>query len=235
MTAKAERRVFFSIASIVCQVLLLGSIVSMLFVGAGIVTSGAVSGRAEQSEPVSAATVLANLPGTESENDGSSSATGSGVDVPNAAGIPIPKPLEAVLNSDTASQSILNAWLGDIPARDRRAFIAGLTQVIAAANQHSASWEWDDRQRYVAAAMSEYARIDIDRFAELADAQKQAAGKLAGYRAAMGTLIGVAATLTLLLTVMAIERNTRPRVESERPSPSRAAEPDGMLSNSERA
>ena len=235
MTAKAERRVFFSVALIVCRVLLLGSIVSMLFVGAGIVTSGAVSRPTAQLGPIPAATVLANIPGTESENDGSSSATGSGVDVSNAGGIPIPKPLEAVLNSDTASQSILNAWLGDIPARGRPAFIEGLAKVIAAANRHAASWEWDNRQRYVAAAMSEYARIDIDRFAELADAQKQAAGKLASYRGAMGTLMGVAATLTLLLTVMAIERNTRPRVESARPSSSRATEADGMLSNSERA
>ena len=59
--------------------------------------------------------------------------------------------------------------------------------------------------------MSEYARMDIDRLTEIADARKRAAKKLVDYRSAMGTLLGVAATLTLLLTVMAIERNTRPR------------------------
>lgn len=60
-------------------------------------------------------------------------------------------------------------------------------------------------------AMSEYARMDIDRLIEIADARERAAKKLVDYRSAMGTLLGVAATLTLLLTVMAIERNTRPR------------------------
>ncbi|MGG1947331.1 hypothetical protein AB1286_21515 [Trinickia sp. NRRL B-1857] len=114
------------------------------------------------------------------------------------------------MTSDTTSQPILNAWLDAIPTRDRRSFVAGLTKVVTAADQHAASWEWDNRQRYVAAAMSEYARIDIDRVTEIADSQKRTAEKLADYRSALGTLLGVAATLTLLLTVMAIERNTRP-------------------------
>ena len=219
MTVKAERRVFFSFAAIVCQVLLLGAIVSILFVGIGIVNSGTASRQVDGIVPVSVGTVLASIPGTQSENDGSSSAQGSGIDVPNAAGIPIPKPLNAVLMSDTTSQPILNAWLDDIPARDRPAFVAGLTQVVTAANQHAASWEWDNRQRYVAAAMSEYARIDIDRVTELANAQKRTAEKLTDYRSALGTLLGVAATLTLLLTVMAIERNTRPRAVAMPPMP----------------
>jgi hypothetical protein len=223
MTAKAERRVFFSIAAMVCQVLLLGAVVSMLFVGVGMVTSGAGSRHVGDFAQVSAETVLSSIPGTQSENDGSSSAQGSGIDVPNAAGIPIPKPLNAILISDTASQPILNGWLDDIPARDRRAFVAGLTNVVTAANRHAASWEWDNRQRYVAAAMSEYARINIDRLTERAAAQKRTADKLADYRSALGTLLGVAATLTLLLTVMAIERNTRPRPAPMQPSPPSAS------------
>ncbi|WP_442808814.1 hypothetical protein [Trinickia soli] len=211
MTVKAERHVFFSIATIVCRVLLLGAIVSMLFVGIGMVSSGAGAGQAEDIVPVSVGAVLAGVPSTQSENDGSSSAPGPGYDVPNAAGIEIPKPLGAILIRDTTSQPILNAWLDNVPARDRRDFVAGLTKVITAANEHAASWEWDNRQRYVAAAMSEYARMDIDRLTEIADARKRTAAKLADYRSAMGTLLGVVATLTLLLTVMAIERNTRPR------------------------
>ncbi|PMS18089.1 hypothetical protein C0Z18_17785 [Trinickia dabaoshanensis] len=211
MTANAERHVFFSIAAMVCRVLLVGAIVSMLFVGISMIARGAGGNQAKDIVPVSVATVLADIPGTQSENDGSSSAAGPGYEVPNAAGIQIPKPLVAVLTRDATSQRILNAWLDDIPARDRRDFVAGLTKVINAANEHTASWEWDNRQRYVAAAMSEYARMAIDRVTEIADAQKRAAEQLAGYRNAMGTLLGIAATLTLLLTVMAIERNTRPR------------------------
>lgn len=218
MIAKAERRVFFSIATTVCRVLLLGAIVSILFDGVAVVTSGAVASRVNDILPISVDAVIASIPGAQSDNDGSLSVQNSGIDVPNAVGIPIPTPLNAVLTSDTTSQSVLNAWLSDIPTRDRRAFVAGLSKVITAANKHSASWEWDNRQRYVAAAMSEYARMNIDRLTEIADARKHSADKLADYRNAMGTLLGVAATLTLLLTVMAIERNTRPRVEPAQPS-----------------
>lgn len=213
MTAKPQRRMFFSFATVVCQVLLFGATVSLLFVGIGIAANGAAGRQADDIVSMSASTVLAAIPGTQSDNDGSLNTQASGIDVPNAAGIPIPKPLNAILDSDTTSQPILNAWLDDIPARDRRAFVAGLAKVVTAADQHAASWEWDNRQRYVATAMSEYARINIDHFAQVADARKHSAEKLADYRSALGTLFGVMATLTLLLTVMAIERNTRPRVE----------------------
>ena len=219
MKSKAERRVFFSIAAFVCQALLFGAVVSMLFVGIGMMRSGTVAGHARNNVPVSVDTVLASIPGTQSENDGSTHSQGADIDVPNAAGIVIPAPQPAVLTSDTTSEPILNGSLDDIPARDRRAFVAGLTKVVTAANRHAASWEWDNRQRYVAAAMSEYARIDIDRVTELANAQKRTAEKLADYRSALGTLLGVAATLTLLLTVMAIERNTRPRAVAMPPMP----------------
>ncbi len=218
MTAKAERRVFFSIAGIVCKVLLFGAIVSMLFVGVGIVTSSAVAGHANDFVPVSLDAVLADIPGTQSENDGSGGEPSSGIDVSNAVGMKIPGPLMAVLTSDTTSQHILNSWLDVVPVRDRGEFIAGLAKVVTAANQRAASWEWDNRQRYIAAAMSEYARISIDRITEIADARKQSAEKLARYRNALGTLLGIAATLTLLLTVMAIERNTRPCVGVGQPS-----------------
>ncbi|MGN6665788.1 MAG: hypothetical protein ACTHKH_02260 [Trinickia sp.] len=211
MTVKAERRIFFSIAATVCRVLLLGAIVSMLFVGISIATQSAVAGHVDDIVPVSVDTVLASIPGKQSDNDGFSSSQAASIDVPNAAGIRIPKPLNAVLTSDTASQPILNAWLDNVPMGYRRQFVAGLAKVVTSANQHAVSWEWDNRQRYVATAMGEYARITIDRLSELADERKRAADKLADYRSAMGTLMGIAATLTLLLTVMAIERNTRPR------------------------
>ncbi|WP_157977821.1 hypothetical protein [Paraburkholderia kururiensis] len=208
MTAKAERRVFFSIARVLCQILLGGALAAIAALGISLVAGKAAfpSGNAA---PVSVATVLAAVPGTQSANDDFFNAQDSGIDVPNAMGIPIPKPLNTVLTSDTSSQSILNGWLGDIPVQGRRTFVDGLAAVVAAANQHAAAWEWDNRQHYVAAAMSEYARLTIERIAAMADARKQAAEKLETYREAFGTLLGVAATLTLLLTVLAIERNTR--------------------------
>lgn len=208
MTAKAERRVFFSIARVLCQILLGGALAAIAALGISLV-AGKAAFPSDNAAPVSVATVLAAVPGTQSANDDFFNTQDSGVDVPNAMGIPIPKPLNAVLTSDTSSQSILNGWLGDIPVQGRRTFVDGLAAVVAAANQHAAAWEWDNRQRYVAAAMSEYARLTIERIAAMADARKQAAEKLETYREAFGTLLGVAATLTLLLTVLAIERNTR--------------------------
>ena len=216
MTAKAERRMFFSIARIVCHVLLGGTIVLIPLLWASIITSGEAARHSEDGLPISAATALATIPGTQSANAGFID-EGSSIDVPNAEGIPIPNPLNAVLTSHTNSQSILNGWLDDIPVQDRRAFVDGLASVITAANQHSASWEWDNRQRYIGAAMSAYARMNIERITQAADARKLVADRLAEYRDAMGTLLGVAAMLTLLLTVMAIERNTRPRVDTVQP------------------
>ncbi|WP_042300035.1 hypothetical protein [Paraburkholderia kururiensis] len=210
MTAKAEKRVFFSIARVLCQILLGGTLAAIAAVGVSVLAGKAALPQ-EHATPVSVAMVLAVVPGTQSANDTFFDAGDSRINVPNAAGIQIPKPLNAVLTSDTTSQPVLNGWLDDIPVQNRPAFVNGLAAVVTAANQHAASWEWDNRQHYVAAAMSEYARMTIDRLAEVADARKRAAEKLDEYRNAFGTLLGVAATLTLLLTVMAIERNTRPR------------------------
>jgi hypothetical protein len=209
MTAKTERRVFFSVARVVCQILLGAAIAAIAALGVSIV-AGKAAPPPDHAAPVSVATVMAAVPGTQSANDAFFNTQDSSINVPNAIGIPIPKPLNAVLNSDTNSQPILNGWLDDIPVQGRPAFLNGLAAVVTAANQHAAQWEWDNRQHYVAAAMSEYARMTIERVAELADARKRAAEKLDEYRQAFGTLLGVAATLTLLLTVMAIERNTRP-------------------------
>lgn len=210
MTVKAEKRVFFSVARALCQILLGGALAAIAMVGVSIVV-GKTALPPDHATPVSVATVLAAVPGAQSANDEFFSAHDAGINVPNAMGIPIPKPLSSVLTSDATSQPILNGWLDDIPAQNRPAFVNGLAAVVAAADQHATSWEWDNRQHYVAAAMSEYARMTIDRLAEVADARKRAAEKLDEYRNAFGTLLGVAATLTLLLTVMAIERNTRPR------------------------
>ncbi|CAM2195933.1 protein of unknown function [Paraburkholderia kururiensis] len=83
-----------------------------------------------------------------------------------------------MLTSDANGQPILNGWLDDIPVQGRRAFLNGLAAVVTAANQHAAQWEWDNRQHDVAAAMSEYARMTIERLAELADARQRAAENL---------------------------------------------------------
>jgi hypothetical protein len=84
--------------------------------------------------------------------------------------------------------------------------------VVARATQHAASWEWDNRQRYVAAAMTEYARLKLDRIGAAQNEEASLAGRDQRYLISAAALVALIGVLTLLLILLAIERNTRPRV-----------------------
>ncbi|WP_343675832.1 hypothetical protein [Paraburkholderia heleia] len=49
------------------------------------------------------------------------------------------------------------------PLADRQRFLDELSDVVAHARQHAASWEWDDREKCVAAAMNQYPQVKIVR------------------------------------------------------------------------
>lgn len=157
--------------------------------------------------------VLASLPGSEAANDAISGDSASGsmtdVNVQAAAGLVIPAPLRQVLNGDNASQPLLNAWLGNVPLPDRQQFLNKLSEVVARASQHATTWEWDNRERYVAAAMNQYARVKIERIASAEGAIEAAHDRSEQFRASLGTLLALVGFLTLLLVLLAIERNTR--------------------------
>lgn len=157
--------------------------------------------------------VLASLPGSEAANDAISGDSANGsmtdVNVQAAAGLVIPAPLRQVLNGDNASQPLLNAWLGNVPLPDRQQFLNKLSEVVARASQHAATWEWDNRERYVAAAMNQYARVKIERIASAEGAIEAAHDRSEQFRASLGTLLALVGFLTLLLVLLAIERNTR--------------------------
>ncbi|CAM2195932.1 protein of unknown function [Paraburkholderia kururiensis] len=87
MTAKAERRAFFSVARVVCQILLGGAVASIAAVGVSMV-AGKAALPTDHAAPVSVATVLAAVPGTQSANDAFFNTQDSSINVPNAIGLP---------------------------------------------------------------------------------------------------------------------------------------------------
>jgi hypothetical protein len=194
-------------ARILCIVALVAAVMAMIAVVFALAAPG---GSRVISDPlVTASDVLGSIPGSEAANDALSNSAAPTPSVPGAAGLAVPPVLRAVLNQDDASQTVLDGWLGSVPSADRQQFLNELSDVIARANQHAAAWEWDDRERYVAAAMSQYAHMKIERVALATNAIEAANDRSGQFRSSLGTLLALAGFLTLLLLLMAIERNTR--------------------------
>lgn len=206
-----EKRFFLGTARVVCLTLLVAAL-AVVAIDVTEISVDARSNPAAIDPGVAAAEVLARIPGSENANDLLSSSPDNGLQVPNAEGLVIPPPLRAALQSDEASQPVLGTWLGNVPAAERQVFLNELSVVVAQAARHAASWEWDNRQRYVAAAMTEYARLKIDRIDALQNEAASLAGRDQRYMISAAVLVAVIGLLTLLLILLAIERNTRPRV-----------------------
>jgi len=207
---RLERRLLGT-ARALCLVALVAAVMAITAVIFALAVPG--QHRAAANSSVSVADVLAALPGSEAANDAiSGDSAGDSMqdlNVQAAAGLVIPAPLRQVLNADDASQPLLNAWLGNVPLPDRQQFLNTLSKVVTQASQHAATWEWDDRERYVAAAMNQYARVEIERIAAAESALEAAHDRSEQFRASLGTLLALAGFLTLLLVLMSIERNTR--------------------------
>ncbi|MGF6414582.1 hypothetical protein [Paraburkholderia sp. MM5482-R1] len=206
---RIEKRLL-GMARVLCLIALVGAILAMiaLMFALGVPRTAAVI----TDPPVSASEVLSSIAGSEAANDGLKidSAYGNAMaDVAGAAGLIIPAPLNALLNQNNASQPLLKAWLERIPQADRQQFLDELSDVVAAAGQHAATWEWDNRERYVAAAMDQYARVKIGRIDAAQSAVQAAEGKNAQFGSSLGILLALTGFLTLLLLLTAIERNTR--------------------------
>jgi hypothetical protein len=205
-----ERRLLGT-ARALCLIALVAAVVAMtavMFALAMPAHSGIVA-----DPTVRATDVLAAIPGTETANDAisanSASDTAPAMNIQAAAGLAIPAPLRQVLNEDSASQPLLDGWLDSVPRTDRQSFINEMSDVVALANRHAAAWEWDDRERYVAAAMNQYARVKIERIASAESAVRALQDRIVQFRSSLGTLLALAGFLTLLLVLMSIERNTR--------------------------
>lgn len=189
---RIERRLL-GMARALCLITLVGIILAMiaLMFALGVPRKAAVI----SDPPVSASEVLSSIAGSEAANDGSKIGTASSnalANVAGAAGLIIPAPLSAVLNQDSASQPLLEAWLERIPQADRQQFMDELSDVVAVAGQHAAAWEWDDRERYVATAMNQYALVKIGRV-ETAESAIQA---VQSSNAQLGSSLGVLLALT---------------------------------------
>ena len=206
-----EKRYFLGTVRVVCLTLLVAAL-AVVAIDVAEISVDARSAPVSLDPGVAATDVLARIPGAENANDLLSSQPDSGVQVPNAAGFVIPPALQAALLSDDASQPVLNTWLGNVPVAARQGFLDELSTVVARATQHAASWEWDNRQRYVAAAMTEYARLKFDRIGAAQNEEASLAGRDQRYLISAAALVALIGVLTLLLILLAIERNTRPRV-----------------------
>jgi len=202
-----EKRFFLGTVRVVCLTLLVVAL-AVVAIDVAEISADARSAPVSVDPTVAATDVLARIPGAENSNDLLSSRPDPGVQVPNADGFVIPAALKNALLTDDASQPVLNTWLGNVPVSARQGFLDELSVVVAQATQHAAAWEWDNRQRYVAAAMTEYARLKIDAQNE----QATLAGRDQRYMISAGVLVALIGVLTLLLILLAIERNTRPRV-----------------------
>ncbi|MBB5461100.1 hypothetical protein [Paraburkholderia sp. Cpub6] len=206
---RIEKRLL-GMARVLCLIVLVGAILAMiaLMFALGVPRTAAVI----TDPPLSASEVLSSIAGSEAANDGLKIGSANGnamADVAGAAGLIIPAPLNALLNQNNASQPLLEAWLERIPQADRQQFLDELSDVVAAAGQHAATWEWDNRERYVAAAMDQYARVKIGRIDAAQSAVQAAESKNAQFGSSLGILLALTGFLTLLLLLTAIERNTR--------------------------
>lgn len=207
---KLERRLL-GMAHVLCLIALVGAVLAMIALMFALVLPGKTAATADP--PLSASEVLSSIPGSEAANDALSNDSANGryptVNVPGAAGFLIPAPLRTVLSQDNASQPLLEAWLASVPLADRQQFLDELSDIVVRATQHAASWEWDNRERYVAAAMNQYARVKIERIGDAQSAMQAARGRSEQLGSSLGTLLALAGFLVLLLLLTAIERNTR--------------------------
>jgi hypothetical protein len=207
---KLERHLL-RMAHVLCLIALVGAIMAMIAVMFALTVPRMAGVTADP--PVSASDVLGSIPGSESANDALSNDGANGsypmANVPGAAGFLIPAPLRAVLSQDDASQPLLEAWLASVPLADRQQFLNELSDVVARAAQHAAGWEWDNRERYVAAAMNQYARVKIERIGAAQSAIEAVHSRSEQLGSSLGTLLALAGFLVLLLLLTAIERNTR--------------------------
>lgn len=205
-----ERRLL-GMAHVLCLIALVGAVLAMIALMFALAVPGKAAATAEP--PLTASEVLSSIPGSEAANDALSNDGANGsypvANVPGATGFLIPAPLRTVLSQDNASQPLLEAWLASVPLADRQQFLDELSNVVARATQRAASWEWDNRERYVAAAMNQYARVKIERIDAAQTAIQAARGRSEQLGSSLGILLALAGFLVLLLLLTAIERNTR--------------------------
>jgi hypothetical protein len=209
MPSPVPKHHVLSATRIVCKIFLFATLCAVVAILAAILAS-ASRVLPSTSPPVSVADVMSKIAGSEAANDQLASLPDSGVHVPNADGYTIPQALDDLLKEDDATQTVLDRWLGSIPLDGRQQFLNELSTVVSAATQHAAAWEWDDRQRYVAAAMNQYAHVKIERVMRAENEIETAAERDAQYRTALGALLGIIVIVTMMLVLLAIERNTRP-------------------------
>jgi len=153
--------------------------------------------------------IVALLPTAESAYATPADPAASAVTIDHTDGLAVPSALSAVVADDPDLAPVIGGWLGHLPSIQRQAFVNGLGGIAALTSQRAAKWEWDDRQRYVAAGLSEYAELRIERMDQAQALQLDADARDHRYLVSAVVLLLAVGVLTVILLLLAIERNTR--------------------------
>ncbi|RZF24501.1 hypothetical protein EVC45_38480 [Paraburkholderia sp. UYCP14C] len=138
-------------------------------------------------------------PAKSDQTQGSQPPTGQGAAQSPLAGYRIPFALQKYVSDDNAQ--VVRNHLDDLPVADRQAYLDELGAVVTSAEASKVD---------VIAAINSYMRTKSERYKEAAakTAQKWETLKLVAAGTASGLLL--VALFSLVLVLLAIERNTRP-------------------------
>lgn len=196
-----ERKALFNITravALVCvTVFLLGIVVSVIF---GVsVWQGHVDTRVSAQEIVEPLKRTEPAPADSAQTQGVQPPAEQGAAQSPLAGYRIPFSLQKYVSGDNAQ--IVRNHLDDIPAADRQAYLDELGSVVTSAEASNVD---------VVAAINSYMRTKTERYKEAATkaAEKWETLKLVAAGTASGLLL--VALFSLVLVLLAIERNTRP-------------------------
>jgi hypothetical protein len=162
-----------------------------------------------QAEPLSPEHIVALLPKGEAAYAVPADPSTLAAVIPNTDDLAVPASLNAAVSNDPNLTPLVGGWIAHVPGQERQGFIDGLGNVAAVAAQRAEKWEWDDRLRYVTAALSEYATLRIERIEQARQNQLAADARAHRYLIAAVVLVVAVGGLTVILLLLAIERNTR--------------------------
>ena len=189
-----QRRLF----AVVRWLTLIGIAVLSIFVLVNLVLwSGFLLPGSTKVTPGEVAAVVSPSNPAPSSSDPSADSVFAGITIPARAGRYL---------GDEQNKSVLEGWLRDVEADQRQEFMDNLEEVIRYAEQNNLD---------VVRAVNTYKTLKFQRYhaaeSKTRDAKLSRYGILGGIVAALMLIVG----LSLVLVVLAIERNTRTKAQAE--------------------
>jgi hypothetical protein len=194
-----ENKLLFSLTRYLAILIVFGLIVAIV-IGA-VVASGTLSGKI--SAKVEVSEVLEEIKPPVATEESSTSSVNPSQSTPSdknwLPGIKLPFPLQKYL-STPQNIKVLRGWLDNVPEDYRQDFIDEMAAVVV---------EADKQKLNASEAMNAYKVLKLRKL----EAKRQAKAELEGmrvyYAAAAGSGVALIALFSLILVLLAIERNTR--------------------------